>query len=631
MDSLLAQAFVFLAAAVLAVPLAQRMGLGSVLGYLIAGVVIGPAALGLVGSESGMNDVMHVAEFGVVLMLFLVGLELQPMRLWGMRGRLFGLGGLQVVLTAAAITGLGHALGFGVRLPLAVGVILAMSSTAIVLQSLQEKGLMRTPAGESAFAVLLFQDIAVIPIFALLPLLTLPDGSSLAAAETDHGATANLIAHLPGWAQAVILLAVVGGVIMGGRFVLPRLFRAIAGTRLREMFTATALMLVVGIALAMQSVGLSPALGTFLAGVVLANSEYRHELESDIEPFKGLLLGLFFISVGAGIDFHLIVTSPGLIAGLVAGLLGLKFIVLFVLGRVFRLDTAGGLLFAFALAQGGEFAFVLLSFAQQQHVLSPAETAPLIAAVALSMAATPLLFILNERLLQPRFAKTPPNARPQDMIESSENPVILAGFGRFGHIIGRVLRGNGFGATVLDHDSEQVDVLRALGLSVFYGDALRPELLHSAGAQHARLFVIAIDDRERSLQLVAIVQQHFPHLTIMARALDRAHEHELGAAGVKYVYRETLGTSLDLSEAAMRLLGMRAYQARRQVQRFRRHDEIATRELAAARDDDEAYMSIARQHIENLDRLLRADLSDEEKAQRHDGWEPMPPDDVSRD
>ena len=600
MDSFLVDAFVYLIAAVIVVSLAKRFGFGSVLGYLLAGVLIGPHALDLVGDQTG--HVMHFAEFGVVMMLFLVGLELQPARLWSMRTQLLGLGGLQLIVTALAIMLLGAALGLGFRVPLAAGLILAMSSTAIVLQSLQERGQLNTPAGQASFAVLLFQDIAVIPILALLPLLALPGAESGAAAGP---------AARSGWMQAALVLLAMGGVAAAGRFLVNPIFRAIARTGLRELFTAAALLLVVGTSLLMQRVGLSAALGTFLAGVVLANSEYRHELEADIEPFKGLLLGLFFITVGANIDFGLLRASPGLIAGLVLALLAVKFAVLFVLSRVFKLATPEGLLFSFALAQGGEFAFVLLAFVVDHGVLTAAQASPLTATVALSMAFTPLLFVVNEKFVQPCFARPSAPAREADAIDaaSQENPVIIAGFGRFGHIVGRLLRASGVGTTVLDLDSDQVEIVRRLGIKVFYGDATRLDLLHAAGAARAKLIVIAIDDEKKAVALAETVQKHFPHLKIFARAAGRVHAYEFQKRGINSFYRETLGSSLDLGIDVLQTLGHERAQAERAARIFKEHDERSVHELAQFWEDDDAYFANARQHIEAFERMFASDTA----------------------
>lgn len=613
-ENWLFQAFVYLAAAVVAVPLAKRMGLGSVLGYLLAGVAIGPSGLGLVGA--GGEDLMHVAEFGVVMMLFVVGLELAPALLWRLRGPIFALGGLQVLLTAALAAGAGLALGLLWQEALAVGLILSLSSTAIVLQTLAEKGQLRSEGGQSSFAVLLFQDIAVIPMLAIFPLLA-------THRVADHGAeshaTATWTAGLPPWAQTVAVLGAVVVVVVAGRFLVRPALSAIARTRLRELFTAAALLLVIGIALLMMQVGLSPALGTFLAGVVLANSEYRHELESDIEPFKGLLLGLFFIAVGASVDFALILAQPLLIAALVLAIVALKFAVLFALARMFRLSFDQSMLFAFALPQVGEFAFVLFSFAGQEGVLGATITGPLVAAVALSMALTPLLLLVNERLVQPRFGTRRRDEREPDLIDE-HRPVIIAGFGGFGSTVGRLLKANGIPATVLEYDSDRVDLLRRLGLKVYYGDATRHDLLASAGAGEARLLVLALDTPERTLELVHTAKKHFPHLRILARAFDWGDALELRAAGVDHVYRESLDTAARMGADAMRMLGARAYRALRAAQTFVHHDDTALDELYQHRGDFSVYLSEARRRIENLERIMLADREDR-SLDRDAGWD----------
>ncbi len=618
------QAFVYLAAAVATVPLAKRLGLGSVLGYLIAGAAIGPWALNLVGGST--TDVMHFAEFGVVLMLFVVGLELQPSRLWRMRGSIVGLGGLQIGATAVALAALGLALGLSWRPALAVGLTLALSSTAIVLQTLQEKGLMRTAGGQNAFAVLLSQDIAVIPMLAAFPLLAIGgahgEDRGHAAADVAHGADAasTWVEGLAAWQQTAIVLGAVAGIVVAGRFLVRPAFRAIAATRLRELFTAAALMLVVGIALLMARVGLSPALGTFLAGVVLADSEFRHELESDLEPFKGLLLGLFFIAVGSSIDFGLIGSRVGTVLGLVALLAAVKFVVLLGVARLTGAGLDQNLLFAFALAQGGEFAFVLFSFAVGAGVIERALADVLVAVVALSMVLTPLAMLVWEHVVRPRFGTREAAPRDPDAVEQ-RCPVLIAGFGRFGHIVGRLLTANGIGTTVLDVDSNQVDVLRKLGLKVFYGDASRHDLLHAAGAADARLLVIAVDDADRALAIASTARKHFPQLEILARARGRAHAYELLDAGVTRVYRETLDTSLRLGVDALTLLGFGAHRAVRAAQKFRCHDEATVRELAALRHDRGAYFGRARERIRELEELLGADVAAGRAPERDAAWD----------
>ena len=617
----LVQATVYLAAAVVAVPLAKRFGFGSVLGYLLAGVVIGPFGLGLVGAEG--QDVMHFAEFGVVLMLFIIGLELEPALLWRLRSPILGLGGLQVGISTAAFTGAAMAFGLAWQPALAVGMTLALSSTAIVLQTLDEKGLLKTGGGQGAFSVLLFQDMAVIPMLAVIPLLATGhgDGGSAHGADAGHEAV-TWIAGLPPLLQTAVVLGAVAAIVVGGRFLVRPFFRAVARARMREIFTAAALLLVIATALLMTRVGLSPALGTFLAGVVLANSEYRHELEADIEPFKGLLLGLFFIAVGASIDFGLIGSRPGLIVGLTLGIMAVKLLILGGLARGFGFSLDQGLLLAFALPQMGEFAFVLFSFANQEGVLGTAITSPLVAAVALSMALTPLLLLLNERVLQPRFGTRREEKRAADVIEDEHSPVVIVGFGAFGATVGRLLEANGVQPTVLDWDSDRVDLLRSLGLEVYYGDATRHDLLYTAGAGQARILVVALDSPEKTLEVVRLARKHFPHLTIVARAFDWFDAQDLHVAGVDRVYRESLDTALRVGADALNALGFRAYQAHRSAQKFLHHDEASIRELAAQRTDDRAsHLSATRRRIQELEEMLLADLQAPD-VDRDRGWDP---------
>jgi monovalent cation:H+ antiporter-2, CPA2 family len=613
-QTLFFQAFVYLAAAVVSVPIAKRLGLGSVLGYLVAGMILGPFGLGFIGEEG--QDVMHFAEFGVVMMLFVIGLELQPSLLWRLRGPLLGMGGLQVGLTTATAMGIGIAWGLPWQTALAVGLILALSSTAIVLQTLAEKNLTKTDAGQSAFSVLLFQDIAVIPMLAVLPMLAI-DAASHGGHESGHEST--WVSGLPGWGQALVVLGAVAGIVLVGLFVARHIFRFIARARLPEVFTAAALLLVIGVALLMTQIGLSPALGTFVAGVVLANNEYRHELESDIEPFKGLLLGVFFIAVGASIDFQLIKSRPNDIAALVGALLAVKFVILFILGRFFHLGLDQNLIFAFALAQGGEFAYVLFSFATQNGVISTEVASPLVAAVALSMPLTPLLLALNERLILPRFGTSEKARGKADTIEE-ENPVLIAGFGDFGSVVGRLLIANRIGTTVLEYDSDHVETLRKLGFKVYYGDASRRDLLAAAGAEKARIIVIAIDEHEHIMALVKTVQKHFPNLEIMARANGRTEAYELLDAGVAHVYRDTLDTSLRMGIDTLRALGFRGLQARRAAKLLHRHDEASLHELGKMRHDEHRYLTTARERIRDLEETLLAEL--ESKGEERDlGWD----------
>ncbi|THB63531.1 MAG: potassium transporter [Gammaproteobacteria bacterium] len=621
------QAFVYLSAAVISVPIAKRFGLGSVLGYLIAGIIIGPFGLHLIGEEG--QDVMHFAEFGVVMMLFLIGLELQPALLWRLRGPIIGMGGLQVGITTALITGLALFFALPFQSALAIGMTLSLSSTAIVLQTLNEKGLMKTDAGQSAFSVLLFQDIAVIPMLALMPILAVTaatKGVTQAASEAitkgdSHGHATTWIEGHPGWLQALIVVGVIAFIVVAGLFLIRPFFRYVAKTRLRELFTAMSLLLVIGISLLMSQVGLSPALGAFLAGVVLANSEYRHELESGIEPFKGLLLGLFFIAVGASVDFDLITSKPGLIALLVGGLIAVKLIVLLIVGRVFKLKTDQNILFAFSLAQGGEFAFVLFSFAVQNHVITDSVANPLIGAVAISMALTPLILIINEKLIQPRFGTTEKEELEADSIDE-ENPVIIAGFGNYGSIIGRFLKANNVGITVLEHDSDRVELLRKLGLKVFYGDASRIDLLHSAGAEKASILILAFVDHEKTIETVRMVKKHYPHLKIFTCSPGRTEVFDLLDEGVEHVYREAYDTSLRVGIDTLVNLGFRSYQSHRAAKNFRKYDEGLTYDLRDVRHDKKTFISQARQSIEDLEQLMLTELSVPEEHP-DTGWDTM--------
>jgi monovalent cation:proton antiporter-2 (CPA2) family protein len=610
------QAFIYLTAAVLSVPVAKRLGLGSVLGYLLAGISIGPFVLGLVGREG--QDVMHFAEFGVVMMLFLIGLELQPAVLWKLRGPILGMGGLQVGLTSAAVMSIAITLGFPWQTSLAVGLTLSLSSTAIVLQTLNEKGLIKTAGGQNAFSVLLFQDIAVIPILAILPLLAIGDiGSAANGAEAHHAGI--WVDGLALWAQTSVMIAVVAAIILAGRYLISPFFRLIAKTKLREIFTAAALLLVIGIALLMTKVGLSPALGTFLAGVVLAQSEYRHQLETDIEPFKGLLLGLFFIAVGASVDFNLIATNPLLITGLVIGLIVLKFVVLFVIGKFFKTSLDNNLLFAFSLAQGGEFAFVLFSFGVQNNVLGTNLANPLIAVVAVSMALTPLLMLINEKLLQPRFGTKEALEKESDEIDE-KNKVIIAGFGRVGSIIGRFLQANGIQATYLDIDPDNVDLLRKMGLKVFYGDAARHDMLHAAGAEDAKLLIIAVDNPDKTFEIAETAKKHFPGLDIIVRSSGWFDSYKLIIAGVDHIYRETLDSSLRMAADALCKMGHRRYQTHRAVKTFRKHDERYVRELAEMQHDKKLLIRGVKQRIEDLEKLMLTEMDNVGKD-KDLGWD----------
>ncbi|MEB8385757.1 monovalent cation:proton antiporter-2 (CPA2) family protein [Rhodobacteraceae bacterium KMM 6894] len=621
MEGFLYQASIYLMAAVIAVPFAARLGLGSVLGYLAAGILIGPV-LGLVGHETA--ELQHFAEFGVVMMLFLIGLELEPRALWDMRHRLLGMGGMQIAITTAAIMLVAILLGQVWSVALAIGLIFTLSSTAIGLQTLSEKGLMQTKGGRSAFSVLLTQDIAVIPMLALLPLLALPRSPNevlegvldQAASDPTHlGPSLSLVAGLPGWAVTLITLGAVAGIILTGVYLTRPVFRYIHAARLREMYTALALLIVCGISFVMYLVGLSPALGAFLAGVVLANSEFRHELESDIEPFKGLLLGLFFITVGAGINFALLFGKPLLVMGLALAVIVLKGTVLYILGRVFELRGRNLWLFTLALAQAGEFGFVLIAFSKQVNVVPAAITELLLLIVAMSMLITPLLFILYDWLSKRMVegAETP----EEDEIDDKA-AIIIVGIGRFGQIVNRLVRSSGFETVVLDHDLAAIQRMRQFGVKGFFGDPTRPELLHAAGLKDARVLVAALDDPDAAVRLVQFARRERPDLHIIARAYDRTQVFRLYQAGANDIVREMFDSSLRAGRYVLENIGLSEFEAAEVAQTFYAHDRDSVRELATLWKPDipsfenAAYIARARELDAVLQTMLLSQL--EEKA-----------------
>ncbi|RBW63840.1 potassium transporter [Vibrionales bacterium C3R12] len=633
------QAFIYLVAAVIAVPIAKRLGLGSVLGYLIAGVVIGPI-IGLVGEET--TTIQHFAEFGVVMMLFLVGLELEPKMLWAMRNRLMGLGGLQVGGTTVIVMGIALYFGQPWTIALTIGLVFALSSTAIVLQTFNEKGLSKTEGGQNAFSVLLFQDIAVIPMLAFIPLLALPElieqAQSVAANAAEHHEELSLVAGLPGWAYGLVITVSIASVVVGGHFLSRPLFRFVASSGLREIFTATALMLVIGIAALMSLVGLSPALGTFLAGVVLANSEFRHELESNIDPFKGLLLGLFFITVGAGIDFRILLDEFGLIIGLTVGVMALKALVLYLLAFTFRIKNSDRWLFTLSLAQAGEFGFVLLSFTVQNHVLPVDIAQTLSLVVALSMFLTPGLFILFDKAILPRFQQQS-NQREADSIEE-KGTVIIAGIGRFGQIINRMLVSNGVKTVVLDHQADQVDLMRQIKTKAYFGDATRPDLLHTAGIEEAAMIVVAIDNQESNLELVKYVKHTYPKVKILARAFDRGHGYLLRQAGADYIESETYHSALEIGAEALRSLGHHPFFVEQQKSTYKNTEEKQSDILYQAWADDSEgdrfdnnYRKLFMELEDNIKHAMTKDRSDKHTRNER-GWTPPPKgyaDDLSKD
>ncbi|ELO1777380.1 monovalent cation:proton antiporter-2 (CPA2) family protein [Vibrio fluvialis] len=630
MTSYFIQAFIYLVAAVIAVPLAKRFGLGSVLGYLMAGVVIGPV-VGLVGDET--STIQHFAEFGVVMMLFLVGLELEPKMLWAMRTRLLGLGGLQVGVTTLATMGMCLLFGLTWSVALTIGLIFCLSSTAIVLQTFNEKRLNRTEGGQNAFSVLLFQDIAVIPMLAFIPLLALPElieqAQTAANAAAAHHDELMLIADLPGWAYGLVITAAIATVVVGGHYLSRPLFRFVASAGVREIFTATALMLVVGIATLMNVVGLSPALGTFLAGVVLANSEFRHELEANIEPLKGLLLGLFFITVGAGIKFDILFSHFFIIIGATLGVMLLKALVLYLLALIFRIKGSNRWLFTLSLAQAGEFGFVLLTFTQQRHVL-PADLAQILSlVVALSMFLTPGLFILFDKVILPRFEQVT-NERESDTIDE-KGTVIIAGIGRFGQIVNRLLVANGVQTVVLDHQAVQVDNLRRIRTKAYFGDATRPDLLHTAGIEEASLLVVAIDNQESSVELVKYVKHTYPHVKVLARAFDRGHGYRLRQAGVDMAVSETYHSALEVGAAAMKTLGFHPFFVEHQKNIYKKVESTHSDGLYAAWNAE----TFGKERMDNnyiklfieLEERLKAEMAFDRTDRRFDTerhWTPPP-------
>lgn len=623
MEDALYTATIFLITAVIAVPLSARLGLGSVLGYLAAGIVIGPV-LGLVGTHEA-DELLHYAEFGVVMMLFIIGLELDPRALWAMRHRLIGLGGLQVGITGLAVFVLTLAFAQPFHIAVACGMIFALSSTAIVLQTLNEKGLMQTNGGRATFSVLLTQDIAVIPMLVILPLFAgaalpqmMADGASTVAHHdaTHHGLS--LVEGLPGWGVALVTLGAVAAIVFGGMYLTRPVFRFIHAARLPEMYTALALLIVVGIALLMHLVGLSPALGTFLAGVLLANSEFRHELESDIAPFKGLFLGLFFITVGAQIDFGVLASAPVQIISLALTVIALKAVILYLLGRAFGLRRRGLWLFTLGLAQAGEFGFVLITTATGQFVIPPEIGERLLLVVALTMLITPLLFILFEMIAK-RFGELEPTPTEPDEIDKT-GPVIIAGIGRFGQIVNRLVRASGFETVVLDHNIQTIENMRRFGVKGFFGDPTRPEMLHAAGLGEASVFVVAVDSPDAAIKLVSYARKTRPDLHIIARARDRSAVFELYKAGANDIVREMFDSSLRAGRYVLENIGLSEYEAARAEQAFYKHDRYAVQELAQLWRDDVAlshnqdYVARAKELESELEATLLAQF--EEDAER---------------
>ena len=586
------EALLFLTVVVVAVPLFKRLGLGSVLGYLVAGALIGPHGLRLI---AGVEEAAHIAELGVVLLLFLIGLELQPRRLWELRTRVFGVGGFQVILSGAALALAALALGLSWQAAVVAGLGLSLSSTAFALQLLGERSELPTPMGQTAFGILLFQDLAVIPLLAVLPLLG-PGGNHVDTSWVPLAKAAGMIVL----------------VILVGRGLLRPAFRLVASARSQEVFTASALLIAIGTAVLASAVGLSPALGAFMAGVLLADSEYRHELEADIEPFRGLLMGLFFISVGMSVALELLFEHPLVIAGLVLGMTALKVLTIGAIGR--RVLGAWPVAWELGvlLGQGGEFAFVLFGLAVSFGVLTGGLRDTLVLVVSLSMALTPLLTLAWDRLLAPRLRTR--DDRPYDRAVEQDTPVIIAGFGRFGQIVGRILRARRIAFTAMDADPVQIDSLMRFGIKVFYGDASRLDLLRAARADKARLFVLAIDDVQSSLRTAREVQEHFPHLVIFARARNRAHAYQLLELGITHVVRETFESSVELSGQVLQELGFSYSDARGTLDQFREHDEHLLQESFHYQQDEKKLIEIAERSRRELESLFARDADEERKS-----------------
>jgi len=624
MESFLFQASIYLGAAVILVPLAVRLGLGSVLGYLAAGILLGPV-FGLAGAET--TELHHISEFGVVMMMFLIGLELEPQALWDMRNRLVGLGGAQIALTIGFIGLTAWAAGQNWRSAVVIGMMLAMSSTAIVLQTLTEKGLMGSPGGRASFAVLLSQDMAVVPMLSVVPLLTLPGFSGPTAdmfgitnpLDTEAGEAAanariepllDIVSALPGWAETLLTLAIVGLIVLAGRFLSSPVFRFVHASRLPEMSTFISLLIVLAIAFLMVLVGLSPALGTFVAGVVLANSEFRHQIEADIKPFKGLLLGLFFMTVGIGIDFHVLARTPGTIIGLTVAVIAAKAAILYCIAILAGLRGRDRFLFTLGLAQAGEFGFLLISFARDEGAIAVGASEKALLIISLSMLVTPLLFALYDRLA--RFLPHGQDMRQPDAIDE-RGRVIIAGVGRFGQTVNRLLRSAQVSTVVLDSDVAMIERLRRFGIKGFFGDPSRPELLEAAGLAHAEVLLVAVDDPENALRIVRHARRIRPDLHIVARARDRVHVYELYQAGANDIVRETFDSSVRAGRYVLERAGFSDYEAAQLTRAFWRIDRRAMRDMAELwvpgqpLDQNPDYIARARE----LERELESALLDE--------------------
>lgn len=601
---ILFEAIIFLAGAVICVPLAKKLGLSSVIGYLLAGMLIGPYILGFVGQEG--QDILEFAEFGVVVMLFIIGLEIKPSSFWEMRKLVIGMGSIQVFGTMLLTYGILYLAGVDWKIALTSAMAVSLSSTAITLQTNKEKGLMETTYGTSSFSILLFQDIIVIVMLGVLPLLSNVSDATTAS-EGGHGGHVSLLDDLPLGLQALAILLSIAIIIVAGRYLIVPMLRLVARSKVRELLVDSALLIVVGISFLMELVGLSPALGAFLGGVVLATSEFKHELESTLDPFKGLLLGLFFMAVGASINFIVIAENPLLITGLVVGVILVKAIVLLITGLAFKLKLDQRLLLIVGLAQIGEFAFVLLSFAFQLNIFEREQLDIMLVVTALTMTITPVLWIVNERLILPRKGTKEQEKRPMDDIQSSHK-VLLIGFGHFGSTVGRFLRAHGIKTTVLDLDSNRVDFLRKMGFEVFYGDANRMDLLESAGIAEADYLICAIDNPELVRRIVKKVKDKYPHIKLLVRARNRYDAYELHNMGIDHIYRESLDTSVKMASDVLHFMGFDREATDEQAAKFIQLDVDSLKRLAVSPKDEKEYIFRARKEIAQQEELLNSDL-----------------------
>ncbi|WP_449388446.1 monovalent cation:proton antiporter-2 (CPA2) family protein [Chryseobacterium lineare] len=611
--SLAMNTLLFLGVAIIMVPLARKFGLSSVIGYIAGGIIIGPYVLKLTGKD--VNDIMHASEFGVIMLLFLVGLELEPRKFWEMRKKIVGLGLTQMMLTISLLFLVFIMVGWPLDKAIAVAMCFALSSTAIVLQTLQEKNNLKTLAGEASFSTLLFQDIAVIPILAILPLI-----AHYKARHNDNEIQV-LIQTLPEWMQFATVILGVAILILLGRYVFVPFLRYVSKSGMTELLTASSLFLVIGVSELMVAIGLSPALGAFLAGVMLANSEFRHELEAQIDPFKGLLLAVFFVSVGSTMNFNIIQKDPLFIFSTVFAVLAIKFIVLFSIGRFFKIDTPQSLFYAFALSQVGEFAFVLINYASNLYLLSPELNAQMMAVTAITMCITPFLLIINDKLITPKFIKEIPDSENDfNILDNNvrEKKIIIVGFGHFGSTVGRLLKANKISATVLDRDSDRVKLLRSYGFKVYYGDATKIPTLRAAGIEDAEILVLCLDDPNDNKFIADIVRDNYPNVKIFVRAKNRIDAYNYLNNGINNIYRETLGTAVDMAVDVLHETGMRKYAARRLGQRFMAIDKGSIRKLAKAEEDDEIHLFTTKEILQREEELLAYDNLNFENKQWED-------------